>query len=165
MLNGGQTEHCRASGCVIINGRGWNTDDKRKNGNCATVGVYFQSMLLCFSVFVCVSCTWCVLGLVVGVKVRVCICGCVLFGGQSRWLNGGKPANTVTLIGWRVGGEKRGEQEGDKWINQNWPNDQKQKDCYNISWVTEYPLTSVSLSHVFIFASFPVISLLYYNVR
>lgn len=64
MLNGGQTEHCRASGCVIINGRGWNSDDKRKNGNCATVGVYFQSMLLCLTVF------------------RACgVCACVCLGG------------------------------------------------------------------------------------
>lgn len=44
-----------------------------------------------------------------GVKVRVCMCGWVLFGGRSRWLNGGKPANTVTLIGWGGQGRKKGE--------------------------------------------------------
>lgn len=109
MLNGSQTGCCRASGCVIIKGRGWNGDDKKKWQLCVRerhVGVHFQYMSGFFvCVFVHMVCAGGCAGLVggVGVKVKVSVC--------SRWQNGRKPTHTVTLI---KGGSGKEENRGEK---------------------------------------------------
>lgn len=58
MLNGGQTGRCRASGCVIIKGRGWESNDKKKVVNCVRVCVW-----MCGVVAVSLS-----------LRVRICLC-------------------------------------------------------------------------------------------
>lgn len=65
MLNRGQTERCRASGCVIIHGRGWNGSDK---GKVATVCLWvYTSRAFLSALWMC--CAGGAGGL--GIKVKV----------------------------------------------------------------------------------------------
>lgn len=123
VLNRSQTEHCWASGCVIINGRGWNSDDKKKvaivclwvytSRTCCVAECVFYSVFcargVCWWMFKAFGGDW------VQRSMYMCVHVCMWLRGCSRWLNGSKATHTVTLIrgiGRGSGGENvRGEQK------------------------------------------------------